>query len=191
MSLNHLVERLSVKRDYVPPIGFVDDFFDVEAHHNLQRSTQSQIGIEIKPNTIEKQKIRTARWRSKKPQSPRLWREKNREKIRVHSKKYRQSEKFKLSIKKWRENNRHKYNAYQLEWLNKHREEVRRKQRDRKAERYHNDPAYKQKKLEINRRVYRKWKERKIEELGLEAFKEMQRQKNLKQKEKKQNEQRI
>ena len=163
MSLNHLVERLSVKRDYVPPIGFVDDFFDAEAHHNLQRTTQSQIGIEIKPNTIQKLRIRAARWRSKKPQS----------------------------IKAWRENNREKYNAYQLQWLDKNRDLVRERQRKRNAERYQNDAEFKQKKLEKNRRIYHEWKVRQIAIHGLEGFKAIIRQRNLKQKEKKQNEQRV
>jgi hypothetical protein len=117
MSIHHLVERLSIKRD-VPPIAFLDDDFDTEAYKKLQRTAQSQIGLQPKLNTVQRVKWRRKKWRMQNPQSAKRWLENNRERIRTYWRTYRQSERGKQATKRWRENNLEKYNAYQLKWLN-------------------------------------------------------------------------
>jgi hypothetical protein len=117
------------------------------------------------------------------PQCEKMWVENNRERARRHWRTYRQSERGKQTTKRWRENNREKYNAYQLNWLNANREARNARQRLRSAERYQNDPIYKQKKIEKNRRAYHKHKAKQIEKYGIEGYKAMQYEIYLKRKE--------
>lgn len=46
MSLLHLAQQLSVKRDYIPPIGFVDDL-DIFTARNVTSTKQSQQDLNI------------------------------------------------------------------------------------------------------------------------------------------------
>lgn len=52
MSINHLVERLQIKRD-VPPISFIEDDLSVITYQRNQTAIKSQIGIEPKPLLVE------------------------------------------------------------------------------------------------------------------------------------------
>jgi hypothetical protein len=118
MSIHHLVERLSVRRE-VPPISFIDDDLSVITYRNLQHAKQSQIGLFSQLNTIEKKLLRSKAlyyrkrdfrnqqikeyraknpdkaskwhrdWRVRNPDYLKTWQKNNREKCTEYARKYR------------------------------------------------------------------------------------------------------
>jgi hypothetical protein len=180
--LNHLFERLSVTRN-VPPIAFVDDDLSIETHRNLNRAKDSQRGLtENFVFGFQKRNTRAKKWRESNRESIKEWRAKNHDRILNWQREWKRKnpDKVNAGVKRYREKNRKKYNAYQLQWLNKNREKRREAQNARHAERYQNEPDYKERKKQRNREQYHKAKQKIIDEIGLDGWKLLEKQKREK-----------
>lgn len=121
MSLLHLAQQLSVKRD-VPPIGFIDDDLSIITYQNTKRTIESQQNIEI---TDHYKKI-IAR-RQKRAQENRNYYYRNAKEIAekarfaYHSSPARKEQK-RITSKKWRENNREKAREISRKWMRENRD---------------------------------------------------------------------
>jgi hypothetical protein len=180
--LNHLFERLSVTRK-VPPIAFIDDDLSVIAYRNNKRAVETQNGmVESFVFGFQKRAVRTKKWRENNRDYIKQYRKINHEKILGLQREWRKNnpDKIKVYTKQYRENNREKYNAYQIEWLNKNREKRREQQNARHAERYQNETDYKERKKQRNREQYHKARQKIIDEIGLDGWKLLEKQKREK-----------
>jgi len=179
--LNHLFERLSVTRD-VPPIAFIDDL-SVETQRNLSRAKDSQRGlVDNFEYGFQKRSNRARVYRANNGERIKQYRAKTRGRIIELQREWRKNnpEKVSASAARYRKKHREKYNAYQLQWLNKNREKRREAQNTRHAERYQNEPDYKERKKQRNREQYHRAKQKIIDEIGLDGWKLLEKQKREK-----------
>lgn len=133
MSLNNLVERMNVKRDYVPPVAQVNDGLGIEAHQKMKMARESLIALSPAKTNFE----------------------------RILARKRK-------SGRDYHNRNKKKCNSYTAQWLKQARKK----------------PEYRAYLNELGRNSYKRCKERKVAEKGIDEVRKEWREKQRRYKEK-------
>lgn len=185
MSLNHLVERMNVKRDYVPPVAQVNDGLGIEAHIKMKAAQESLIGLTPIKTKYEKTLERKRRdgrafhHRNKKKRIANTlqWLREARKKpeYRAYLNKLKREGYHRCKARKIAE---HGIEAVRKEW---------REKRQREQEKLKSSMTPEQFK-QLKRAQYEKRKAREIERYGgIEGYRAQKKEQTRKQREKKKN----
>ena len=176
MSLNHLVERLSVKRDYVPPVAQVNDGLGIEAHQKMKAQKEQQ------QNLILVNRYQVVHERLLKRRQERAgYYLKNRDAVLERLRNYYHANKPRLrklkneAYKRWVQKNPEKAKESHKRYREKHAEKVK-EWNKKNYEKRKQKENYK----EITTKKNKQYRDKVISEIGYEAYRQKEKEKQKK-----------